>query len=256
MNNSIRNINNDPTYYGLQETTKVVLDSIYPEFSVYITPQEDVFLSSDVAENPIEVEIELFNFKLGSETIIPDLITLNGKEVSPDSNNIVNVKETIKSSKVYDIEVTFNSKTTVKSKIINVVRPTFIGFSESNITSVSDFDLTKDRILRAKAQAFPIIKDEWKKVRLYNPTESYLWVASPSEILNKLPLGILEELKMNIEFEDEFYVYLKTFFKLNPGIWELGLHISGGFIYNYVNFNESTGNVIEDNRGINVNCIE
>ena len=119
---ALRNLDLDPSYYGLNKSTQAVLDKYYPTFILDMTPADFIYTDGDT----VEVNIKLSMFKVGGSVINPEHIFINGVELEGTE-----FTESITSSKQYDIEVVYKGKTTIRTRTICIIYPVYCLFSQA-----------------------------------------------------------------------------------------------------------------------------
>lgn len=214
----IRNLDLNPDYFGHNSAVKRVLDNKYPDFDIEMTSASDIkFMVSDMS-----VSIKLSNFRVAGRKITPDKISINDVIIEGSE-----FSEVINHTKRYDVEVSYKGKTTIKTRtyfIIRAVQVMFANPDTGNLPALSGINLD-------------IISDEVKRVLVNNQGDSQcLWIAVPRnnvKLLSVLPIGLVEELNMELVGNDGIYDFWKSIDKLNTGEWEFLLKVEAYALSNY-----------------------
>lgn len=235
-------IDNNPSVYGLNSKTKEVLDSEYPTFNAIISPSEFLY----IAGTQVSVSINLSNFRVKGKFIKPDSVKINGTPIDE-----YQFSETIQTSKQYDIEVLYNGKATVKSKVVLIIEPVRVMLHEyTSASQASNFEA--DWI----EGGLPILvyKSGVYEKEIVSEIDGYLWVFIPSNVNNLMGISSRGLLKI-IEFEEQTlliskeYRAFRSINKLNKGLWNLLLHLDCDTKIQQQNFKVLSGDLFKTKDG-------
>ncbi len=226
---ALRNLDLDPSYYGLNKPTQAVLDNYYPTFILDMTPADFIYTDGDA----VEVNIKLSRFRVGGRAITPEHIFINGVELEGTE-----FTESITSSKQYDIEVVYKGKTTIRTRAICIIYPVYCLFSQVTGEITEGVRSLPDLVGALKVKA---IDSSVHKVTVDNIKDSqYLWIATPSSsanLLSTLPIGLLEPLSIDKIVDNGEFVYWRSKDLLNKGTWKFVLKIEADISFDYDKFN-------------------
>ena len=245
---ALRNLDLDPSYYGLNKSTQAVLDNYYPTFILDMTPADFIYTDGDT----VEVNIKLSMFRVGGRVINPEHIFINGVELEGTE-----FTESISSSKQYDIEVVYKGKTTIRTRTICIIYPVYCLFSQATGELIEGFRTLPDLAGALKVKA---IDSSVHKVTLDNVRESqYFWVATPSSstnLLSILPIGLLETLSIDKVVDNGEFVYWRSKDLLNKGTWKFALKIEADISFDYDQFNCYTSIDLEYKESVQVTRLQ
>ena len=214
----IRNLDLNPDYFGCNSAVKRVLDNKYPDFDIEMSSAADIeSIGSDMS-----ISIKVSNFRVAGRKITPDKITINDVPIEGSV-----FTEVISQTKQYDVEVSYKGKTTIKTRTYFIVRAVQVLFANPNTGQLPSLPGTN----------VDIISDGVKRVHVNNQVgSSYMWIAVPRnnvKLLSVLPVGLVEELNMELVGYDGVYDFWKSVDKLNTGEWEFLLKVETIVLNNY-----------------------
>ena len=253
MNNTqVRNLDLDSTYYGKDASVKRELEKHYPEFDIDMTPGDVVYTRGET----VNVHILLRNFKCDRRLIDPDEVRING-EVADYVNGVVNVEEEITTSKMYDVEVTYKGKTSIRTRIIYVIYPIRAKFMYADTSEHAQFDW--DGALDLLPVENRVIRQIMECEATAPNTAKYLWIEVPTKSHNLVSvraIGLVGDLKLIDKGVDGEYHYYRSEDQLNPGVWNFLFNIEADIEFGYNQYVTYDGLMFMTSDNKYYNCIK